>query len=319
MADVDTLLGTTALYGWQQPSPAVLLFPGFYHELLYFVDRMQTAYPNYHPCVPTLVTNHRRRYLEFLSKWMYTRGTYLLYLNLPNRHVLAVHSEQASGGVESRYVPKLLNLQTYTRLQVGELAMASGLRVLDFHMVERAAAVLESRAMVERRSKQCWVQTDWRDEAEAIRMDEDELMSEAEEQRRHSLHRERQVRKQSELAALAALHQTGDGTGALSDAVGLEGHKVAREAVAGVRVPGGEGQGGGREEGRMGGGGCEGHCRESGQQPRTGHEGSEGGQSRCSAASSRSACSSSTSSTSSATSDFSTSCSTSSCDSGSGE
>ena len=243
MEDIDRLLGTaTPLFGWQQPSSAVLLFPGFYHELLYFVDRMQTAYPNYHPCVPTLVTNHRRRYVEFVSKWMYTRGLYLLHLNLPGRHALAVQTGQAAAGEEPRYVPQLLNLQTYTQMRVGELALPPGaLRVLDFHMVERAAGVLESRALVERRAKQCWVQSDWRDEAEAIAMDEDELMSEAEEERRHAAHRERQAKKQSELAALAAQHQTSD-RGA--NAVGLEGHKVATEAVAGVHVAGGQGQGG---------------------------------------------------------------------------
>ena len=249
MDEVDTLLGSTAMYGWQQPSPAVLLFPGFYHELLYFVDRMQSAYPNYHPCVPTLITNHRRRYLEFLSKWMYTRGTYLLYLNLPDRHVLATQSEHSAAAVlEPRYTPKLLNLQTYTQLHVGELTVPSVLRVFDFHLVERASGVLESRAAVERRSKQCWVQGDWKDEADAIQMDEDELMSEAEEQRRHALHRERQSRKQSELAALAAQHHTTDRD--MGPAVAeMDGHKVAREAVAGVRVAGSEGKGVGAKKG----------------------------------------------------------------------
>ena len=250
MDDVARLLGNGAtMFGWQQPSPAVLLFPGFYHELLYFVDRMQSAYPNYHPCVPTLITNHRRRYLEFLSKWMYTRGTYLLYLSLPDHHVLAVQAEQSSTVVEPRYVRRLLNLQTYTQMLVGSLARPAPLRVFDFHIVERAAGALESRAAVERRSKQCWVQSDWKNEANVIQMDEDELMSEAEEQRRHTLHRERQLRKQSEVAALAAQHQGGDRAATQADAMGLEGHKVAREAVAGVRVVGGEAKGNGAKRG----------------------------------------------------------------------
>ena len=240
MDDVDKALGSSgaAMYGWQQPSTAVLLFPGYYHELLYFVDRMQSTYPNYHPCVPTLITNHRRRYLEFLSKWMYTRGTYLLYLNLPDRHTLAMQSEESLVGVEPRFIPKLLNLQTHTQLHVADVVMPSRVRVFDFHMIERSAGVLESRAAVERRSKQCWVQGDWRDEKEVIQMDEDELMSEAEEQRRHTLHRERQQRKQSELAALAAQHQSSDRRASQPAAVGVEGHKVASEAVAGVRVAG---------------------------------------------------------------------------------
>ena len=257
MDDVDRLMGSSSgssssgstLYGWQQPSPAVLLFPGYYHELLYFVDRMQSAYPNYHPCVPTLITNHRCRYLDFLSKWMYVRGTYLLYLNLPDRHVLAVQAEQSSVVVEPRLLRKLLNVQTWTQLHMSELTRPTVLRVFDFHFVERAAAVLESRATVERRSKQCWVQNDWKDEAEVIEMDEDELMSEAEEQRRHTLHRQRQQHRQSQLAALAAQHSSSDRTASQSDVVGLEGHKVAREAVAGVRVAGGGEKSGGGKRG----------------------------------------------------------------------
>ena len=236
MDEVTELLASPAavLYGWQRPSHAVLLFPGFYHELLYFIERMQSAYPNYHPCVPTLVTNHRRRYIEYLTKWMYTRGTYLLYLNLPDHTALAVRTDQSTS-IEPRYKPKLLNLQTYGQLNMASLALPTVLRVFDFHLVERSVGVLESRAVVERRSKQCWVQSDWKDEADVIRTEEDELMSEAEEQRRHSLHRERQQRKQTEVAALAASQRLTD-TPSQAAAVGLEGHKVAKDAVAGVRA-----------------------------------------------------------------------------------
>ena len=248
--EVDELLGkgSAVLYGWQRPSPAVLLFPGFYHELLYFVDRMQSAYPNYHPCVPTLITNHRRRYLEYLSKWMYIRGAYLLYVSLPDHTAIAVQAADSSIATEQRYRPKLLNVQTFSQLSVGTAERPNALRVFDFHLTERAPAVLESRAAVERRSKQCWVQGDWKDEAEVIKMDEDELMSEAEEHRRHALHRERRLSKQ-QAAALAAEQQHGSKASDAVGGAGLEGHKVAKDAVAGVRAVGGDGKGKGAKKG----------------------------------------------------------------------
>ena len=225
----------STVFFYQRPSSALLLLPHVHAELVHFMRLMQAAYPDYHPCVPTLVSNHGSEWQQWLSKWLYVRGWYALYLHLPDRAVLAM--KQDEGAVPMRYFSRLVNVQSWTQLGLGQLQAKEldAVPVFDFHLRPVSARrTLESRAQVLRRSKQCWIMADWKEEAEAVDLQDDELSTEAEETRRHHERRRRhRQQQQSPPSASPSDEQAVRGTAAEH----LAGHAVAENLVAGVYPP----------------------------------------------------------------------------------
>ena len=89
----DELQGAPPLLFWQRPSSALLFLPHHWVELVIWMRVMQARWPSYHPCVPTLLTNHRTGWQEWVSKWMYERGLYALHTNWPQHAVLAMKAQ----------------------------------------------------------------------------------------------------------------------------------------------------------------------------------------------------------------------------------
>ena len=225
---MDETAQAPPVYFWQRPSSALLFLPHQHSELLIWMRLMQATYPTYHPCVPTLITNHHGGWQEWVSKWLYVRGSYVLYTNWPQRSVLAVKKEEAA--LERRYVPALLNVKTFADMAITALQRASAepLHVFDFHLRRvDAPLTLQSRAHVQALSKQCWVMDDWKsDEAAAPNMVEDELMTDAEEQRRRATRK----RRHPVPASFAPANSS-----AGRPERELVGHAVSEQMVAGVR------------------------------------------------------------------------------------
>ena len=217
------------LFFWQRPSSALLFLPYHWVELVIWMRVMQARWPSYHPCVPTLITNHRTGWQEWVSKWMYERGMYALHTNWPQRSVLAMKVQE---GVEPKYEVTLVNVKSFGDMRIAELQREEEGRraVYDFHLrLMPSALPLLTRAQLQATSKQCWAMDDWKtDEAKAPNLSEDELMTEDEEVHRHAKQRRRHAQPHATAntsAAAAPLKQEDD----------LAGHAVTEQMVAGVR------------------------------------------------------------------------------------
>ena len=232
------------VFFWQRPSSALVFLPYQWVELVLWMQAMQAEFPAYHPCIPTLITNHRNGWQEWVSKWMYERGMYMLYTNFPSHAVLAMKPQEE---VDPHYQVELINVKTFQDMRVLELQRVSGAewRVFDFHLRRLVSPLpLLSRAQVQFASKQCWVMDDWKgDEASKPNMAEDELMTGEEEERRHAKQRRRH-------APSPPSNNTTPGSPGHQDSE-LAGHAVTEQMIAGVRPlrkakgeKGGKGKGG---------------------------------------------------------------------------